>query len=79
MGLVRSPVSWSDLRNFGIPKGLTMVVSMALMRVSADLFGSGHTWMYPVNMSTHRRAALFPFLVIGMLGIKSMAHVTLGA
>ena len=56
-----------------------IVSSIAEMSVSTFLSFRGHTCMYPEKRSTASSAALFPLSVCGMFGIKSMAHVTLGA
>ena len=56
-----------------------MVESIASMMLLAVLSVNGQIWMYPVNRSTAKIAFLLPFWVVGMLGIRSIAQVTLGA
>ena len=73
------PVSLSHRKYFGIPKGAIIVLLTALISSEVCLDFKGCNWMYPVNISTAKNIAVWPFNVVVKDGIMSVAHVTLGA
>ena len=73
------PDSLSHLKYLGIPNGFKIVVFTASIISEACLDFIACNCMYPVNMSTARKIALFPFSVGVREGIISTAQLTLGA
>ena len=73
------PDSLSQRKYFGVPKGAKIIDLTASIISSVCLDLIAFNWIKPVNMSTARKIAVLPFLVVVKEGIMSTAQEILGA